>query len=78
MKDVFQDVVDFLGNYSEIDPKTVEPGTRLKEDLGLSSLTLIMMVEQAERKFGISIRDDQLITLRSVGDIVKCVEAQQR
>lgn len=65
----YDEVVAFLGKYAEFDPKDVGADTRLKEDLGIDSLTMIMIIEDAESEFNITIDDEQMMTLRSIGDL---------
>jgi len=76
MNSTFMDVVGFLKNYADFNPEEVTMDSRMVEDLGVDSLSLIMMVDDAEQKFHIVIRDDQLMSLRTIGDVVRCVEEQ--
>lgn len=46
------------------------------EDLGADSLDLFEMVMEFEDEFDIEIETDELETMKTVGDIVKYLEAQ--
>ena len=78
MDNTLTDVIGFLRSYADFDPEEVSMDSRMKEDLGLDSLTLITMVDEAERRFSIVIRDEQLMSIRTIGDVVKLVEEQAR
>lgn len=51
---------------------------RLREDLGLDSLTLMEVVMLAEDVLGLSISNDELTALRTVGDVQRFMLAQVR
>ena len=61
-----------------VDPEDIDMASRMKEDLGLDSLTLITMVDEAERRFNIVIRDEQLMSIRTIGDVVRSIDEQTR
>lgn len=50
------------------DPARITPASRLREDLGINSLTLIDVACAAEDRFGIRIPDDDLERFVTVGD----------
>ncbi|MFP5218640.1 MAG: acyl carrier protein [Actinomycetes bacterium] len=60
----------------EVDPATVEPGTRLREDLDADSLALVEIVEIVEERLsarvpGFHVEDEELDSLRTVGEAVE-------
>lgn len=50
------------------------PESRLREDLGLSSLRTIDLVITFEDAFDLSIPEDDVAGLRTVGDLVKALQ----
>lgn len=56
-------------------PEDVTPEKRLSEDLGLDSLDGIELIMEFEKEFDISISDEQLSKISTVGDIIKLVES---
>ncbi len=44
------------------------------EELGFDSLTTVEIVMTAEERFGVSIDDEHLFTLRTIGEIVAYIE----
>jgi len=53
-----------------IDPARITPASRLREDLGINSLTMIDVACAAEDRFGIRIPDDDLERFVTVADAV--------
>lgn len=74
MKSIFEEVVEFLKNYTEFDAGEVSESTQLIADLGLDSIRLIAIAEDSERKYGIFIEDDELMSIKTVGDIANVIE----
>lgn len=74
MKSTFEEVVEFLKNYAEFDAGEVSESTQLIADLGLDSIRLIAIAEDSERKYNIFIEDDELMSIKTVGDIANVIE----
>lgn len=74
MKSTFEEVVEFLKNYAEFDAGEVSESTQLIADLGLDSIRLIAIAEDSERKYNIFIEDDELMRIKTVGDIANVIE----
>jgi acyl carrier protein len=71
---VREQLVEILG----VDPDAVARDTRLREDLDADDFALIDLVEAVEaelgeRSIGLSIDDDDLVEMRTVGDAVDAV-----
>lgn len=47
------------------------------KDLGLDSLDLLEIVTDAEEKFGIRFEDDDLVSFKTVGDVINCAEGKK-
>ena len=60
----------------ESDLSMVTDETRLVEDLGMDSLTLLMMALQSEKKFGIRFENMQASSFRTVGDVCRYIEGK--
>ena len=54
----------------------VKPESRLKEDLQADSASVMMLVMDVESEFGIEVEDDAIETVKTVGDMVKYIEAK--
>ena len=50
--------------------------TRLVEELGMDSLTLLMMALQSEKTFGIRFENLQASSFQTVGDVCRYIEGK--
>ncbi|MBO4354264.1 MAG: acyl carrier protein [Clostridia bacterium] len=70
---VKQIIIDELGK----DPGNITPDADLRNDIGITSLELIGMVMVFEDTFDISISEDELGSVRTVGDVVNYIERKK-
>ncbi|MBO8432834.1 MAG: acyl carrier protein [Bacteroidetes bacterium] len=67
-------IVDKLG----VDEKEVTPEANFTNDLGADSLDTVELIMEFEKKFGISIPDDQAEKIATVGDAIKYIEENKK
>lgn len=65
-------VLDYLGD----DDIEVSEGSVLTDDLGLTSLDLISIVGDVEDSFGISVEDEAMESIETVGDVLDYIEGR--
>ena len=58
----------------KINEASITPESRLIEDLKADSANVIMLVMDLENEFNIAVDDDVLMGIKTVGDVVKCIE----
>ena len=58
------------------DLSLVTEDTRIVEDLGMDSLTLLMMALQSEKDFGIRFENLQASSFQTVGDVCRYIEGK--
>jgi acyl carrier protein len=56
----------------------VSDGTSLQQDLNLSSLILITLASELEDDLDISIDDDELSRIRTIGDLFSVIDGSQQ
>ena len=69
---VFEKVCKMLADQLQIDPSTITMESRLFEDLHADSANVMIM--DVEEAFNITVDDDVLPNIRTVGDIVAYLE----
>ncbi len=57
----------------EIDPSEVTDQTSLRKDLDLSSLQAVTLVMDLEDEFGVTIEDEEIESLETVGEVLAVV-----
>ena len=64
-----------LADELEIDPTSIEEGTRFREDLDADSLDLYTLVQELEDSYGVKISDEEAARILTVGQAVEFVLA---
>ena len=74
--EVQEKIINYLLEESEkeIKPGEISSKSLLREDLGLDSMESVTMVMELEDHYNISIDNDELFELNTIGDLVKIVE----
>lgn len=74
---MFEKISSMIAAQLGVDANEVKMETRLTEDLKADSIDIVAMIMDCESEFDIQIDDEALETLKTVGDIVKYIEAHQ-
>lgn len=70
-------VMEILSDYTEGLADEIRPEMDLVKDLSLSSLDVVNLIVTFEEEFGIEISDRAIKDLKTVGDIVECLEQKK-
>ena len=70
-------VKEMIASQLRVDASAITEESRLVEDLKADSANIMVMIMDLEDKFGIMVEDDQIMKLRTVGDVVKYIDAHQ-
>jgi acyl carrier protein len=60
----------------ELEAADVTDATSLRDDLDLSSLQAVTLVMDLEDEFGVTIDDEEIESLGTVGDVLELIEAK--
>lgn len=71
---VFDKVAELVAEQLGVDKKTITPESNIIEDLGADSLDVIEMLMTLEDEFGITIPDDKIGQIKTVGQIVELID----
>ena len=74
---VFETVKKMIAKQLKADEASITADTRLVEDLKADSANVMVMIMDLEDNYGIIVEDDQITNLKTVGDVVKYIEAHQ-
>ena len=74
---MLEKLVKVLAEQLMVDPESITPETRIKEDLGADSLDILQIVMTFEEEYGITIPDDDLAGFETVGDILEYFEKNE-
>ena len=74
---LFETLKKLLVDELQIDPKAITADAELSSDLGINSIELANLIMICEEKFDITIDDDDIHKLVTVGDVVAYLESLQ-
>jgi acyl carrier protein len=79
VQDTLSEVKKILGKFAKNKPalETAGPQARIRDDLGVSSANLVDVLLQMEETFDISISDNELEGLNTLGDAVKVIDSKK-
>ena len=74
---VFDAVKAMIAKQLKVDEATITAATRLIEDLKADSANVMVMIMTLEDEYGITVEDDQIMKLKTVGDVAAYIEKLQ-
>ena len=69
-----QKIVELIAEKLCKKPEQITMSARLVEDLGADSLDVVELIMAFEDEFGVSLPDEDIATMKSVGDIVSYIK----
>ena len=76
-EEIRSDLAEIVNEVAGIDADDVQLDKSFVDDLDVDSLSMVEVVVAAEEKFGVSIPDDEVKNLKTVGDAVAFIERAQ-
>ena len=73
-KTIFDKVKKYILMQLPIDDSRVVESARMVEDLGADSANLMMLIMDLETEFNLTVEDEVLGTIKTVGDIVDYIQ----
>ncbi|MDO4546584.1 MAG: acyl carrier protein [Clostridia bacterium] len=71
---MFERVVDLIAAQLPVNKETITRESRLIDDLGADSASIMIIAMDMENEMNLIIEDDALSKIRTVGDIVDYIE----
>ena len=71
---IFDKVKSIIVDQLDVDEEKVTLNANIQDDLGADSLDIVDLVMSFEDEFDLEIPDDQVETIKTVGDVVKYIE----
>lgn len=69
-KTVENEIKEIIAQILEVEPEKITPEAKFVEDLGMDSMMALEIVAAIEKKFKITIPEEELMKLASLGDII--------
>ncbi len=67
-------IKELIVNYVEIDPDTITEDSRFIEDMGFNSYDFMSILGDIETEFSITVDENDILDMHTVGDAIKYIE----
>lgn len=74
----FDKVKKLLSEQLNIEEEKITESAKVIDDLGADSLDVVEMLMTLEDEFNISVTDEESVSLKTVGDIVKLIDSKTK
>lgn len=74
---VFDKVKEYVLMQLPVSEDKITMDARMIEDLGADSANLMMLIMDLETEFDMTVEDDALANIKTIGDIVNYIESHQ-
>ncbi len=71
---MFEKIKEFICNYVDADPENITLDSRFIEDLSFNSYDFMSMLGEIETELGVTVDDEEILNLQTVGDAVNYLE----
>ncbi|MBI5162195.1 MAG: acyl carrier protein [Micrococcales bacterium] len=75
--EVLAGLAEIINEDTGIAPESVQTDKSFTDDLDIDSITMMTVVVKAEEKFGVTIPDEEVKNLKTVGDAVSYISGAQ-
>ncbi len=72
---MFEQLVDIITEYVEVDKKDIQPESRFMEDLGFTSFDFMSMLGEIEDRFDVEVDQEKAADIRTVQEAVDYLES---
>ncbi|GAB7047642.1 acyl carrier protein [Catenuloplanes indicus] len=76
--EIITGLADILNELAGVEQSDVTEEKTFTDDLDVDSLSMVEVIMAAEDKFGVKIPDTEMQNLKTVGDAVSYIEANQK
>lgn len=71
---MLEQIKEAILNYVEVKPEDITPEARFIEDLHFNSYDFMSLLGELEEKLGVTVDEQEIMELHTVGDAVKYLE----
>ncbi len=74
---IIEELREIIVEQMGCDPASITEDTVITDDIGCDSLDMVEMLMNVENKYGFEFDNAEAIDIKTVGDVVKLIEAKQ-
>ena len=69
-------IIELLAKQFSVEADTIDADTNIVDDLGADSLEIVDMLMAIEENFGVTVSDEEAMTLKTVSDVAELIESK--
>ena len=73
MNEIYETILNIIEDVTDIPKDEIEEDSSLISDLDISSIEIMAVVSKVEKEFSIKIKEEQLLTIETVKELVELV-----
>ncbi|MGN0682688.1 MAG: acyl carrier protein [Oscillospiraceae bacterium] len=74
---MFSKIRELIVNYVDVDPDIITEDSRFIEDLGFNSYMFMSMLGEIEDEFDVTVDEQEVLKLHTIGDAIAYIEKLQ-
>ncbi|MGN1110508.1 MAG: acyl carrier protein [Oscillospiraceae bacterium] len=74
---MFSKIRQLIVNYVDVDPDIITEDSRFIEDLGFNSYMFMSMLGEIEDEFDVTVDEQEVLKLHTIGDAIAYIEKLQ-
>lgn len=75
---MFEQLKELISNYVEVDTDSITEDSRFIEDLGFNSYDFMSLLGELEQELDVTVEEQDVLGLHTVGDAVKYLESLKK
>ena len=75
---MFEQLKEIICNYVEVDAENITEDSRFIEDLGFNSYDFMSLLGELEQEMDITVNEEDVMGLHTVGDAIKYIEGLKK
>lgn len=75
---MFEQLKEIICNYVEVEPENITEDSRFIEDLGFNSYDFMSLLGELEQEMDITVNEEDVMGLHTVGDAIKYIEGLKK
>ena len=69
-------IIELLAKQFGVEENTIDADTNIIDDLGADSLEIVDMLMAIEENFGVTVSDEEAMTLKTVRDVAELIDSK--
>ena len=78
MNEYLEEIKKIIEEITDIPADEIEADSQIMDDLDLSSIEIMSVIAEIERKYSVHFSEEELMSVQSVADIINVVDSKRK